>query len=287
MLTRRSRYAVGRRPGGYRGLVRTAVGGAAALYKGYRQYQSLRNSNKKSNTGFITNQYDVKTQYRRRRMPRRKRKAWMRKVRMVNTITNNKLGTQTQMLRSHSTGTIAAGSQTALSGGIFGENGTPAIAGDFGISDLFELNSRSADTGLLNVWNVKAGVLDVEITNIGGDSLNNSMTVDCYEIVCRRSLNSQGAAVIVGPDAAFPAEPEPPPPPPVVKSTKLLKPNAPLFPCGGLVGGVFPAPITPPLHESPDPPPDPPAPAAVGALPKPPPVDVIPAGPGLKLDGFP
>jgi len=45
MLTRRSRYAVGRRPGGYRGLVRTAVGGAAALYKGYHpNIQSARDT---------------------------------------------------------------------------------------------------------------------------------------------------------------------------------------------------------------------------------------------------
>jgi len=190
----------------YSGLVSAGVGAVGALYRGYKQYQGLRSmfgSKKQSNTGFITNQYDVKTQYRRRRMPRRRRKAWVRKVRMVNAITNNKLGTQLQMFRSFLTGTVPAGNQTSWSAGIYGENGVVATANDFGIDDLAQLNSYSADTSKMNTWHLKSAVVDIEISNIGGDGYNNSFTVDCYEIICRKSVNAQSASAIAGPSDMF------------------------------------------------------------------------------------
>ena len=64
----------------------------------------------------------------------------------------------------------------------------------------------------------------------------------------------------------------------------------PLFPCGGLVGGEFPVPPVPHIFDL-APPPEPPGLPGYcgppGTPPPPQPVDVIPAGPGLKLDGLP
>lgn len=188
--------------GYYGGLVRSGVGALSAAYgayKGWNAGKGLASRNKKSRTGFITQQYDVKTQYRRKRMPRRKRKRWMRQVRKVNHIVDNRLGSQYQMFRSFATGTNSNGTQSFLSAGLFGENGTPATAFDMGIDDLYNLNLKNGDTGKINKFHIKSGVLDIELTNLGGEGYNNSLTADVYEIVCRKDLNTQGTTAAAGP----------------------------------------------------------------------------------------
>jgi len=135
--------------GYYGGLVRAGVGALSAAYgayKGWNAGKGLASRNKKSRTGFITQQYDVKTQYRRKRMPRRKRKRWVRQVRKVNHIVDNRLGSQYQMFRSFATGTNTNGTQSFLSVGLYGENGTPGTAIDMGIDDLYNLNLKNGDT---------------------------------------------------------------------------------------------------------------------------------------------
>lgn len=198
---------VARRNGGYnfRSLVRTGAGAVGAAYRGYKSFNKGRSSRKRSsNTGFLTNQYDVKRQYTRKRMPRRKRKAWVKKVRMVKSIMYKDLASQYQMFRSFLTGALAAGNQGVFSGGLYGENGTPATADDFGISDLYSLDTLAGSFGTLNNWDLRSAVLDIEIVNIGNTAgTAGSLTVDCYEIVCRKSLNSQGTAAVVGPADLF------------------------------------------------------------------------------------
>lgn len=206
MLTRRRVGRLGaRRSFGYGGLIRTGAGAVGALYRSYKNSQrnSQRRSGKQTNTGFLSTQYDVKQQYRRRRMPRRKRRAWVKKIRMVNTITNKKLGSQFQILRSRVIATAAADTQTSFSCGIYGENGVPATSSDIGIADLFELNNLSGDTGVNNNWWLKSGVIDIEISNVGTDAAANPFTVDCYEIVCRRTVNTQGGVAPAGPNDMF------------------------------------------------------------------------------------
>jgi len=178
---------------------------ATAAYGAYNGYKSFTNTKKgkKSHTGWLTNQYDVKTQYRRRRMPRRRRKAWVRKVRMVNHIVNNKLGSQYQMLRSFNNQTAMAGNQGFFSAGIYGENGSSSVANDFGIDDLYNLDFKSGETSLINKWSLKSGVLDVEIVNIGSEDNLNTMTIDCYEIICRKDMNAQGSSSFNGPADCF------------------------------------------------------------------------------------
>ena len=79
-------------------------------------------------------------------------------------------------------------------------------------------------------------------------------------------------------DGTFPTEPSadapPPPPPPTYGPDPLLPPA---FPCGGDVGGVFPAPpaILPPDPSGPPPPEPPGVPGGPSLTPAPPPVEVI------------
>lgn len=181
------------------GLFRNAAGAVGAAYSAYRKSSKRSSAMRKgTNTGFLTNQFDVKRQYTRRRMPRFKRRRWGRFVRKVRACTDKDYASQYQILRSRGTSSAAADAQTAFSCGIYGQNGTPSTANDFGVNDLSQLATLSGDTGLNNMFIMKSAVLDVEITNTG----EASVTVDCYEIVCRKDINSQGTT-IAGPNDLF------------------------------------------------------------------------------------
>lgn len=195
-LKRRSYFGNG-------GLVRNLAGAVASGYNMYKRRRTGQNNNngngkKLNTTGFITNQYDVKAQYRRRRMPYRKRKRWGRFVRKVRACTNKDFASQYQVLRSRGTSSSVADGQLSFSAGVYGQNGTPSAALDMGSNDLSQLNTLSGDTGLNNTFIMKSAVLDVEMVNTG----EASCTIDAYEIICRKDINSQGA-VVSGPNDLF------------------------------------------------------------------------------------
>jgi len=156
-----------------------------------------------ANTGFLTNQYDVKNQYRRKSMPRRKRKRYVKFVKRIRSVLYKDLAPQYQMFRSFITGNLANGTQGVFSAGIYGENGVPATSNDMGISDLFQLDTETGVTTLLNSWDLRSAVLDIEITNLPTALFTGTQTVDCYEIICRKAVTTQGAAAIVGPADCF------------------------------------------------------------------------------------
>jgi len=72
---------------------RLAVMLAKRAYGAYKSYRGTRNQS--TNEKVVSNQYDFTTQYRRKRMPRGKRKRWVKFVKKVGAVENRLLGLRT------------------------------------------------------------------------------------------------------------------------------------------------------------------------------------------------
>lgn len=73
-----------------------------ALKYGYKAYNSYTKyqKNKTQNQNTVTTQYDTRLQYRKKSMPRWKRKAWKRFSQKVNAVNLKNHGTYTRLFNS-------------------------------------------------------------------------------------------------------------------------------------------------------------------------------------------
>lgn len=186
-VARRSRNrAVARRGGG---LMRAMAGGAVgALYRGYKQFRSTRDNggNKNLSTSApLTTQYDARRLYRYKRMPRRKRRAWVKFSKKVQAVTNA-LGNHYLSYTSTNTQSPLAGSQAFGYALIYGVTGvTPGHGND----DIFKIVPDLGFTANKQFKLMfKSATLDAEwsvpTTN------TSSVTLDIYEIICRKDIPS-------------------------------------------------------------------------------------------------
>lgn len=174
------------------------IGGAArALRLGYRMYKGSRTRTRgkfqRSGAG-VTGHFDQKWIYKRKRMPRRKRKQWTRFVKKVDAANHRGLGTQSIVFNASDTLSWPVGTQGF---------GSVALYGLFGGQSLDTIGMGTADLnkivgGLGYQINEKimfrSAVLDVTFTNTGvpGEDGSN-VEVDVYEYVWKKQ-NVSGSA---------------------------------------------------------------------------------------------
>lgn len=182
---------------------------AAALGAGWRLGQKLRGalsgaSRKRSETGFVTNQYDVKTTYRKRRMPRYKKKRWLRFKRKVLYAENSIGAKQCLVFRRVLNPTVSANAQSITSAFLYGNNHISALgqsAVDIGAADCSDVydswrnTSTGGNSGDPGKINFTSAVLDVELGNLGGEGYNNSLTIDVYHVRAKRRPPTQGGSM--------------------------------------------------------------------------------------------
>lgn len=151
----------------------------------------LSGKKKTVETPAVTNQYDVKTMYRRKRMPRRKRRGWMRFKKKVLSAENSLAAKQCLVFRRVVNPQVAANSQSVVSAMLYG-NGESFAPVDLGCEDMKDCwdawynENLVSDNGTPGKLNFTSGVLDIELGNVGGEGYANSLTVDVYHVRCKR-----------------------------------------------------------------------------------------------------
>lgn len=152
-------------------------------YKAYRSYKNYTQRPKKESAKpGLTTQHDMVNVYRRRRMPRYKRKRWVKFVKRVEHVNGKALGTNTAVYNTIAVLRNNTLEQTYGSAIIYGKNGndiigngTTTFGATVGNRDLAALT-----TNLSNVSKIylRSAVLDLTLTNIGGVNCE----VDIYHV---------------------------------------------------------------------------------------------------------
>lgn len=174
---------------------------ATAKYQG--AIRTLTQSRGGSSSG-VTTQHDVKNQYRRKTMPARKRKRWVRFVKKVHAAEDNRFGTRSIVRNLLLSGTLlSANSQTMTSFGLYtcGDTFAPAtggsvdlwrdvvnIASALGYSDPSSSPAAGVERGQENL-RFTAGVLDFTFKN---SSASVGLEVDMY--IMRPRSNARWSA---------------------------------------------------------------------------------------------
>lgn len=175
---------------GLRRAGRRAARYAPYIKAGFRAYRAVQKYRKSGNSrtltkntvrsgNGVTSQRDVRQVYRRRRMPRRKRKRWVNFVKKVHAATDASVATRSVLFNNtlQIGGTAAA--QTVGTISLYGWRGTVATDA-VGTADVRTMTQRDADIDATNEkWRFTSGVLDCTASNIGGAPLE----VDVYEVI--------------------------------------------------------------------------------------------------------
>jgi len=145
-------------------------------YKAYSQIKSANKNTSRSMMG-VSQHHDSKMQYRKRRMPYKKKRNWKKFVRKVQAANERSLGTKTIVFNKSVTGTsTAANAQNWIIASLYGSNGTSATS-ELGAADLYQIFQQAyLSTKETQKLTFKSAVLDITLTNTGTTKLE----VDLY-----------------------------------------------------------------------------------------------------------
>lgn len=182
--TRGSRYAA---------LMRMTKQGVRYGVKAYNSYTKYSRGRPRQTSGQgVTSQYDRKTVYTKKYMPRRKKRVWKRFIKKVNAVVDKSIATKTSIwndgISVYNTGTSAYQGYGIMH--LYGLNGQKPTTGqtfqeEEGTADIRLMYDDNADLAApnKNVMFTNA-VLDTTFQNNGTDGV--TVEVDLYEIEHKR-----------------------------------------------------------------------------------------------------
>lgn len=146
-----------------------------------------RSSGKRSGVA-TTRQHDISNQYRFKRMPRRRRRRWVKALKKNSAMDMAESATQTLVLNNTVTGSLdflASGrTQNWIGVHLYGLNGSPGTGAEVGVEDLKYVKTN--DSRLVDQKNTRvkfeSAVLDLTVKN---PNPNNGLEVDVYEVSYR------------------------------------------------------------------------------------------------------
>lgn len=163
-------------------------------FKGYGSPTQTTYKRRKTSGGGVTSQYDRKTVYRKKSMPRRKRIQWKRFVKKTVAATMKQVGTRTIIRNNQTYQSWVTSAQQTLGFVLYGKSGTnnnAVLTGNADLTNIF------ANDPLLAKNTSKAyfgsAVMDITITNLsslvaaGNDTT--AVELDIYEIVFWKDPN--------------------------------------------------------------------------------------------------
>lgn len=165
--------------------------------------QSLRRRNRKFVSGGsgVTSQYDRTLQYRKKSMPRYRKKRWKSFVRKIHAISEKELGSRTVLFNNQiSTLNETPGNQTCLTLALYPQKGSASWLTD--INQISAMENTGNSTAALGEtvsnstkYLFQSGVLDITVRNSstiasGTEtiSLSGKMEIDVYEMVASRDF---------------------------------------------------------------------------------------------------
>lgn len=165
------------------------------VYKAWNKRSNGQRSNggsKGARTHFTTAQYDTSRVYRRKRMPRRKRKRWVRFKRKVDAVQFSGLGMQSVVFNQADYIAAADGVQgvgSVCMYGLLGSSGTASSGVFLGQRDLVNIvNTGNFNSGDKLMF--RSACLDVTCKNEPAEGSEATQAeVDVYEYVWRKTRN--------------------------------------------------------------------------------------------------
>lgn len=147
----------------------------------------------------VTSQYDRKVVYRKKSMPRRKRRQWKKFVQKVTAVQMKNIGTKTVLFNRLGGQTWSGSGQWFMTYTLYGKDGQSdsniRTHGNRDIADIFlnDPDTQDATAKLL----FGSGVLDLTIVNnstiASGTGQNASLEVDVYEIMYSKTFDAPSA----------------------------------------------------------------------------------------------
>lgn len=147
----------------------------------------------------ITSQFDKKQQYRKKRMPKRKRRKWVRFVKKVKAVADSQIRMKSFVLNSQAVATMTgAQPQNWCAVHLYGANGTndglvgePSEAGTIDLRRLINVDPELFNAKSAQI-NMKSAVLDITMTNLllnneTTQTGSNTLEVDVYKLVYGRN----------------------------------------------------------------------------------------------------
>lgn len=143
---------------------------AAQAYKRSRSYTKTQNSKKVTAGVGITRQHDAQVVYRKRYMPKYKKRPWAKFVKKVKAVQLSSLGKRTFVLNDTDTLANVANQQTWNLHLLYGKNGDTTGTSSYGIADLRRVTDSFAGTSLATTNNnykiqFHSAILDITIQN--------------------------------------------------------------------------------------------------------------------------
>lgn len=158
------------------------IGGARLAMRARRSWTQTRTRPRGTVGVGVTNQYDAKWIYRKKTMPRGKKRAWKRTVRKDMALTLKKLGTTSIVRNNTLSGTWAGSSQRIARVHLYGLSGNNIGTEEVGTNDLQDISI--ADPAINEQTEAAffgSGVLDCTFHNTG----NTKLEVDVYTVYNR------------------------------------------------------------------------------------------------------
>jgi len=175
---------------GFWGNLGAGVAGLGAMaYEAYRKTGSS-----KSGIG-VTSQYDKTSVYRKKRMPKRKKRQWVKFVKKVRSALMKDVGTKT-VIRNDTLSTLwSTNDQSLQTITVYGADGSAPTASQCGHNDLKTIFTNDPDLSA-ETARAKFGSAIVDITftnasvNAGPENNNTGLEIDIYDIVYRKQLDA-------------------------------------------------------------------------------------------------
>lgn len=173
--------------------------GLSSRYKRRRYNPTMTMNKRRSTTGTgVTSQYDAKFTYRKKYMPRRKKRVWRKFSKKVNAVLAKSLGSKTVVINSQLTGSSLTGNQILLGCHVYGKDGLADLSVLCGAQDLQKIVNNDATLNASSKIHFHSAVMDITITNTSryvaaeDEALNAaSLEIDIYEIAIVRNGDAQ------------------------------------------------------------------------------------------------
>lgn len=152
----------------------------------------------------VTGQYDRTRQYRKKYMPRRKKRIWKRWIRRVNAINEKELGSRTYLVNNQIQCTLTDSTKhICLTLALYGSGSSSPWLNDLrNVHNLENSGDPTQAGGDMTFETTKylfqSGILDITVRNTSGLKIQETpveytiagkMEVDVYEMIVKRKMN--------------------------------------------------------------------------------------------------
>lgn len=181
----------------------------SALASSYSPTMTTSSTNYGSGGG-VTSQFDRKTVYRHRRMPRYKRRRWLKFVKKVRATNLKLLGTRTIIRNDTLTLTNNSEFQEVGFASIYGKDGPLADGSQCGSNDLSAIMNNDLTVQATSRLQFGSAILDLTMSNLStvvtdGGVQNTGLEVDIYDLVYRKNADAATpVALFLAADSATP-----------------------------------------------------------------------------------